>query len=83
MTSLIDCCTSSYDLYSWRGPGTGEIYRIFEDHQPIFSETYLIAEDHDTEALEDIKASEPFHEAFIQTGEEALVSIEIFSSSGN
>lgn len=74
-------CVLSWDLYSW--PGTGETKRFFEDHQPIFTETYLIAEDHETEVLEEIKASEPFHEAFIQTGEEALVSFEIVSSSGS
>lgn len=65
----------SWDLYSW--PGTGEIPRIFDDHHPIFSETYLIAEEHETEVLEEIEASEPFHEAFIQTGEEAIVSAEV------
>lgn len=81
MTPLTFVCVQSWDLYSW--PGTGENERFFEDHQPIFSETYLIAEDHETEVLEEIKATEPFHEAFIQTGEDALVSFEIGPSSGS
>lgn len=51
------------------------------DHRPIFTETYMIAEKNETEVLEEIEAEAGFLEAFIQTGEEAIVSFEFGSNA--
>ena len=61
----------SWDLYSW--PQEGEIDAFFVDHYPIFSETYLIAEEDDVETWEEINATEAFYAAFLTTDEEVLV----------